>query len=194
MVDVHSHILPFVDDGSTSEEISLNLVEKFVNMGVNKFIFTPHYRKDEYEPSVSELKLVFDNFSNKVYSKFPSVKCYLGEEVFCDHNIYDLLKNEKVLTYNGGKHVLLEFNYTAFTDIADYVYNLSCLGYTPIVAHLERYEYLKKIESIYEIKQSGGLIQINASSLFDNNYKKKTLEIIEKSCKDMRKLNKTFID
>jgi protein-tyrosine phosphatase len=102
----------------------------------------------------------------------------LGEEIFCSFDIYNLLKQGEVLTINDTNAVLLEFNYTAPTDIADYCYNLKKMGYIPVIAHVERYEYLS-IDDVVYIKDNGGLIQINASSFFENKYKKKAIDYIK---------------
>ena len=184
MVDIHSHILPFVDDGCANIDQALSVISDYVLQGVDTFVFTPHYRKDEYEPSVELLKETFNDFAKTVNEKYPNVKCYLGEEIFCDYSIYDLLKNNKVLTLNGTDKVLLEFNYTAFTDIADYVYNLKYLGYVPVIAHIERYDYINDLEQILELKENGALIQVNASGLFEHAYKKKVLTLIKNGLVD----------
>lgn len=179
MIDVHSHILPFVDDGCKTLEESLTLLGEYVQQGVKTFFLTPHYRKDEYEPSVEELRRIFNDFEKVALEKFPNVKLYLGEEIFCDTNVYKLLKDGKVTTFDGTNKVLLEFNYTAFTDIADYAYNVMYAGYTPIIAHIERYEYLSRIDQIVEMKENGALIQVNAESLLDPVLRKRIFILIK---------------
>ena len=69
MIDLHSHILPFVDDGCQSLEESLTLLSDHVAQGVKTFILTPHYRKDEYELSPERLKSVFNDFEKEVLKK-----------------------------------------------------------------------------------------------------------------------------
>lgn len=187
MIDVHTHILPFVDDGSSDVESSLDMVNECYLSGVKEFVFTPHYRIDEYETSVEEIKRVYNEFKAILSEKFADVKTYLGQEIFCDGKIYELLNEGKVLTINGGKHVLLEFNYTAETDIADYVYNLSNMGYVPIVAHVERYEYLTDIRQIAELKENGALIQVNSSSVTGKEskpFKRKVKNLIKNGLVD----------
>ncbi len=187
MIDIHTHILPFVDDGSQSVNNSIEIMKVCYLKGVREFIFTPHYRKDEYEPDVQTLLKTYSEFTKEVERNFEDVKTYLGEEVFCDGKIYDLLKSGKVLTINNTKAVLLEFNYTAPTDIADYVYNIKSLGYLPIVAHVERYEYLNDESDFYEIKQSGALIQVNASSIVGKlckPYRKKVIKLLKNNLVD----------
>ena len=187
MFDVHNHLLPSVDDGSSNEKQSLEIIKQCINQGVTEFIFTPHFRKDEFEPSVDFLKTTYNKFLEIINDNFKGIKTHLWEEVFCDGNIYNHLKNGKIITLTSNKYVLLEFNYTAYTDIADYVYNLKSLGYNPVIAHVERYEYIKDESAVYELKQNGALIQVNASSLVDRNFKaerKKVLKLIKKGLVD----------
>ncbi len=171
MTDVHSHILPYVDDGSSSLEDSLSLVETLALQGVDKIFLTPHYKKGRFSPDVNEVKLQFEKFSNAVEERGLNVKLYLGEEVFCDDEIYDLIKNKQVLSLNNTNYMLIEFDYFNYCDISDYVYNLKTMGIIPIIAHIERYSYLD-VGTLLEAKRSGALIQVNASSVTGESGKK----------------------
>ena len=84
MTDVHTHVMPFVDDGSDSFENSLALVKLLESEGVDKIILTPHYKKGRYEPTPERLNEEFNNFSKQVSDSGAKVELYLGEEVFCD--------------------------------------------------------------------------------------------------------------
>ena len=164
MVDVHSHILPFVDDGSKSIEDSLKILELEALNDVKSVILTPHYKHNIYDTPFEELKKTYETFKDAIQEKGIPVKVYLGQEVYCTNRIYELLKEGKVSTINGTKCILLEFNYYDEQDIADYVFNLKMLGYTPIIAHVERYIYLDW-HNLFDLKQLGALIQVNASSI-----------------------------
>lgn len=187
MIDIHTHILPFLDDGSKSIENSLEIIKVCYDKNVREFVFTPHYRQNEYQPTPDVVKKTFEDFSKIVKEKFSDVKTNIGQEVFCDGKIYDRLKNGEIITLNGNNAVLLEFNYTAATDIEDYVYNVSSLGYLPIIAHVERYEYIKKPIQVKKLKENGALIQVNASSLVGKNakfYKKKVMALLKEGLVD----------
>ena len=178
MIDVHSHIQPFVDDGAKTIEESLTLLGDHVAQGVKTFILTPHYRKDEYEPAPEYLKSVFNDFEKVALEKYPDIKLYLGEEIFFTPNVYELLKEGKVITFGNTNKVLLEFNYTAFTDIADHAYNVMYAGYTPIIAHIERYEYINRLDQVVEMRENGALIQVNAESLLNPVLRKRIFILI----------------
>ncbi len=164
LVDVHSHILPFVDDGSDSFEKSVELIKNCVQDGVSKIILTPHYKRGVYQTEKDKLKLRFNDFCAEIKSRGIDVELYLGQEIFCDNSIYELIKNKEVLTINNTQYVLLEFDYFNTTDILDYAYNVSQMGYVPVIAHIERYRYLDA-DTLIDLHQMGALIQINASSV-----------------------------
>ncbi len=163
MIDIHSHILPFVDDGSESVETSLGLLKKAEDTGVTDIILTPHY-KFSYKKSPEEIKAVFLELENKKKEANIGVNLYLGNEIHYSKNTRKILSENGVLTLNGTKYVLIEFDYFNQSDITEAVYGLIRDGFVPIVAHVERYAYVS-IADILEIKEMGGLIQVNAGSL-----------------------------
>ena len=134
MIDIHSHILPFVDDGSQSIECSLDLIKKAVAEGITDIVLTPHYRL-RYTCSPKELLLAFDNLKNAVAENNIDINLFLGQEIFYTREVKELLKENKLLTMNGKKYVLIEFPFDTFYDISEAVYVLSNAGYKPIVAH-----------------------------------------------------------
>ena len=170
MVDVHSHILPFVDDGSDSVEESLQLVKKLTEQGATKIYLTPHYKAGSFEKSTEEIKERFNEFNKLVKDSNVNVELFLGQEIYCSREIFKLLEEGKLLTLNGTKYILIEFDCINYNDISDYVYNLKAFGYTPIIAHVERYTYLDA-ETLIELKNQGALIQVNASSIASKKHK-----------------------
>lgn len=163
MIDIHSHLLPFADDGSNSEVISLELLNEFCRQGVTDIILTPHYRKS-FCREKTDLIEKFNGFKCSVERSDIPVKIYLGQEIFYNEKVQKLLADGCVLSLNNSKYVLLEFNYNDYSDIADIVYEVGLKGYKPIIAHIERYTYIT-VEDVYNIKEHGGYIQINASSI-----------------------------
>ncbi len=186
MFDIHSHILPFVDDGSSSVESSIALIKEEMANGVTDIILTPHFKKGIYEYGTEELKQEFEKFKEEVQNQGLKVNLYLGQEVYCDRDIYNRIKNGSVLTLSNTPYILLEFDYFTETDIADYVYNVSMLGYKPIIAHIERYSYLDW-NTIFDLKRMGALIQVNAFSItgdYGRNFQKKVIKAIKKGLID----------
>ena len=171
MVDVHTHILPFVDDGSDSVEKSIDLVKNSVKNGVSQIILTPHYKCGIYENEIDELLEKFNSFVSEIKNREIDVELYLGEEVFCDNRIYKLLEQKKVLTINNTNYLLIEFDYFNYSDILDYAYNIMQMGYIPVIAHIERYRYLDA-NTLIELHTLGAKIQINAPSVIGDHGKK----------------------
>lgn len=196
MIDIHTHILPAVDDGSKSIESSLAMLKDLSASGVTDAILTPHYR-GKY---VADKETIIKEFAKfKEIAKDIDINLYLGREIYCNRESLNLLTEGKLLTLNGTKYVLLEFHYYNRSDIVEAVYTAKTRGFIPIVAHIERYEYLdfKNLDDIFEIKSLGGLIQVNASSLSkkgDKTYNKRVkrllkfdlVDFIASDCHDFR--------
>ncbi len=177
MIDIHSHLLPLVDDGSESVETSLALLKYAEGTGVTDIILTPHF-KTPYKKTPQELKEIFLEFNKRKDLENINVNLYLGNEVHYSKNTRKTLRENGALSLNGTNYVLIEFDYFNQTDVTEAVYGLIRDGYTPIVAHVERYSYVT-LNDIIEIKEMGGLIQINASSLV-GEVKGRTKKLIKK--------------
>lgn len=162
MIDIHSHVIPFVDDGSKSMESSLSMIKTAEKCGVTDIICTPHYRRSMFETPKDK---ILENFERLKAANETSVKLHIGQEIAYDPKIFDKLKNGEILTYCGTDHILLEFSYTDFVDISGIVFESKLHGYKPVIAHIERYEYLS-LEDVEELHNGGALIQVNADSLF----------------------------
>ncbi len=165
--DIHSHIIPFVDDGTSNYEDAVRMLKEETKNNVDKIILTPHYHKSVFETSQGIIKFEFENLKKKINEENLNIKLYLGQEIYVSKriNIIDKLENNEVLTMNGTKYILVEFSTKDEYDVCELVYTLGLRGYIPIIAHIERYPYLRELETIEEIKRLGGLLQINASSL-----------------------------
>lgn len=176
MTDIHTHILPEVDDGSISLEQSLSMLGELYAQGVTEVILTPHYR-NEYVLSPEQLKTAFCEFKGRVFEAGIPVGLYLGQEIYIGRDYKKILSEKKVLTINGTNYILIEFDFTRETDIAEIVYELKSMGYIPIVAHFERYTYVD-VSVAKEIKELGGLIQINADSIV-GKYKRRYSRLVK---------------
>ena len=181
LTDIHSHILPEIDDGSESLEKSLAMITEEISQGVKNIFCTPHYRI-HYTKEKEETKRIFNEFNEKVKEKNLPVNLYLGQEIAVNENTLSMLKSGRLLTLDDGKYVLLEFCLTKkTTDVSETVHEFVVEGFKPIVAHIERYPYLT-LDDAYDVKRGGGLIQINADAalevgkIFGGAYIKKLIE------------------
>ena len=177
MLDIHTHILPNVDDGSKSLEESIELLRSEVNNGVTIVILTPH--QNARIKTKNELIKRFLEFKKEI----DFIDLYLGSEIYYYDDLIADLVNDRVLTINNSKYVLVEFSTRTETNIADIVYEIVLKGFKPIIAHIERYPYLT-LENYLAIKNNGGLIQINASSYEDKYFKKKTKILLKNKLVD----------
>ena len=170
MIDMHSHIIPNVDDGSKSIEASINMLLEEIKFGVTDVICTPHYRRHMFETLAKDVNLSFFNLQEEIKKRDLPINIYLGQEIFI-HSLngfkrtLDMLDNNEIFTFGNTKYILIEFSYTEDIDITEAVYMACVRGYKPIIAHIERYKYIDSIDKVVDIIESGALIQINASSI-----------------------------
>ena len=166
MIDIHTHIIPCVDDGSPNLETSIDMIKHEIAIGVDTIICTPHHIFKRYEKSVEEIKSQFELLKKEVEKQNLPVKLYLGQEICYTHreDIIKMLKEGKLLTLNNTNRILLEFSFTREPeDVLDVIYNFSVNGYEIIIAHIERYEWMT-LEKVKDLRKEGALIQINSNS------------------------------
>ena len=166
-VDIHSHLLPGIDDGSQTLKESLRLIKQLHLLGYTKLVTTPHIISDFY-PNNREIiteKLIIVQEALKVEEI--DITLEAGAEYYLDMNFLNLIEDGNLLTFD--KHyVLFETDYMSKPMILkEVIRNLLHKGYIPVLAHPERYTYLyNDIESYKQLKALGVLFQINAKSLY----------------------------
>jgi len=175
MIDIHSHILPGVDDGSQKIELSLEMIKKEVLDGVKAVILTPHVQSHVTKASHEERKAAFENLVAEVKKQGLEIELYLGAEILYKSHIQP---DYSQMSLAGSKYLLVEFSPTIETPIEEVVYDLSHSGFIPIVAHVERYGYLK-FEDYFKIKRAGGLLQVNADAAIGFDKKKRDKLILQ---------------
>ena len=167
MIDIHTHVIPFVDDGSKSLEDSISMIKHEIEIGVDTIIATPHHIFHRYECSVEEIKKNFELLKEEVKKQNLNIKLLLGQEIYYSsrEDIIGLLQEGKLLTLNNTNKVLLEFSFTREPeDLTDIVYNFSIKGYDLIIAHVERYEWIT-LDKVLMLKKEGALIQVNSDAI-----------------------------
>lgn len=167
MIDIHTHVIPNVDDGSPNLETSLEMIKHEISIGVDTIYCTPHHIYHRYEKSIAEIKANFQLLKEAVEKENLPVKLYLGQEICYTHreDILGMLKAGKLLALNNTNRVLLEFSFTREPeDLLDIIYNFSVNGYEVIVAHVERYEWMT-YEKVEALISEGAKIQINSNAV-----------------------------
>lgn len=169
MKDIHSHILPGIDDGSISVENSLNLIKHLSSIGTTDLVLTPHYIYDtKFICDNTKKTELFENLKSLVKENNININLYLGNEIFINDNIIDLLNDNKITTINNTKYLLVEFPlYEDEVKYLDIIDTLQSKGYKIILAHPERYYFVQKDYTLLEeYIEKGVLLQGNATSLY----------------------------
>lgn len=170
MIDIHTHILPGVDDGANNIVESINIIKLQVIEGVTDIVLTPHYNKGNYLASKADVIQAYDELKYEVKKQDINIKLHLGQEIMVASNIFDIIYNKEILTMANSRYLLLELDRGNLNDIDSLIYEIKLLGYIPILAHLENYTKLYKKKSLIdEIIKEGVLIQVNAESIIDKN-------------------------
>lgn len=165
--DIHTHILPGVDDGASSIEESLKMLEIAVKEGTQRVILTPHYIPGNKKYEKKNVEEIFENFKRTVKEHQIPIELELGNELYYRDGIIEALQSGAARTMAGTQYVLVEFGVKRDYD---YIYQslkrLQEYGYRPILAHVERYDCLhKKKDLIEELIKTGFYIQMNTEEL-----------------------------
>lgn len=177
-VDIHSHLLPGIDDGARDIETSLELIRGMKELGYTKLVTTPHIMWDMYRntPTIIQEKLAL--VRNAVKDEGIEIEIHAAAEYFLDEHVEELLdRKEPLLTISDNK-VLTEFSMAfASLNIKDLLFKMQMQGYQPVIAHPERYIYLQRNKEFYtELKDIGCLFQLNLLSL-NGHYGKSVMEL-----------------
>ncbi len=166
-VDIHSHLLPGIDDGSKNMDESVQLIRAMMQLGFRKLITTPHIMWEMYKntPEIINEKLAL--LRKRLKEENIDIEIHAAAEYFLDDHVEGLLqRNEKLLTIKDN-WVLSEFSLaSAPHGLKDILFEMQMQGYQPVIAHPERYLYLEGNKNFYEeLKDIGCLFQLNILSL-----------------------------
>ncbi len=169
MVDIHSHILPGVDDGADVITEALDMARLAVSGGTKAMVVTPHCNIPHMFENYAgeELSGKFNDFKNAIAKAGIPLRVYQGAEVFVTDDIIQLISKGKLNTINNGRYMLVEF---AFGEHPGYMEEIlgriMTEGIVPVVAHPERYyATFDYPEMIYNWVRMGCRIQVNKGSL-----------------------------
>ena len=169
MIDIHSHILFGIDDGSKNIETSIEILKDAVDNGVTDIILTPHYIEDsDYSCNNIDKEEVFDILKQRVKAENININLYLGNEIFINDNISKYIEEKEIAPLNYSKYILVELPMGRMSNNTKNIFfELIREGYTVILAHPERYRYMQKDDKkLEELLDMGILLQGNYRSLF----------------------------
>ena len=161
MIDIHSHLLPAVDDGSPSIEVSVEVLKRFAEQGVERLVCTPHLKASQVD--VVPHEAYAERFAELVAAAPARPALVRGWEIMLDIPGADL--RSRLLTLGGSSAVLIEFPHTGVpTGATQELYRLRTLGLVPVLAHPERY-FGCTLDLVREWRQLGVVIQVDGLAL-----------------------------
>lgn len=180
MIDVHTHIIPNIDDGSKSVEETFKLIQEAEEAGFTDIILTPHYITNYYETPGSEVKFWTESLQNIINQKGIEIKLHSGMEIYIFEELGELLRNGQIITLANSNYVLIEFPMnTTMRNVEQILFIVRNMGYKVIIAHPERYKCIQdNTEYAMQLVEEGCLLQANYGSIVDIYGKeaKKTLK------------------
>ena len=166
-VDMHSHILPGIDDGSESLERSLELVQAMKDFGYRKLIMTPHIMSDFYKNTPEIIREKLGLLREAVQQAGIEIELGCAAEYYLDEGFLEKLEhNEELLTF-GDKYLLFETSFlNEPLNLREAIFMMRSKGYKPVLAHPERYTYFYgKFDALASLREQGVLFQPNLNSL-----------------------------
>lgn len=168
MIDIHCHILPDFDDGASSMDESLEMARMALLSGVTELIATPHFRgESEHLDQLEEIDRRYQELADAVKKWKIPVKLHKGAEVLCTQQTQELAKAGKLPTLGNTKYVLTEFYFDETFGFMDQCLTaISIAGYTPVIAHPERYNAIQRDPvRVQRWTEWGFVLQLNKGSL-----------------------------
>ncbi len=164
--DIHSHLLPGIDDGSPDAETSVRYIQQMHELGYEKFICTPHVFKEVYPNTPQTIGSALSSLRAELGKTSVNVELSAAAEYMLDPDFQQLSEEADLLCLKN-KYVLVEMSYQVETkNIAQYIFDLNVKGYKPVLAHPERYLYYhNNFQQYRRLKERGCLMQLNMLSL-----------------------------
>jgi protein-tyrosine phosphatase len=181
--DMHSHIIPGIDDGAQNIKDSLLLAKKFKALGYKKLIATPHIMADYFRNTPDTINRALDTLRKGLQEIELDLEVDAAAEYYLDETLEKKIRQKEVLTF-GENYLLFELSYiNAPQNLIDFIKMMQDAGYKPVLAHPERYPYYYgSFESYHQIRETGCLLQMNSIALtgyYGSGAKKVAEEMVE---------------
>lgn len=167
MFDLHSHILPGLDDGAKTLEESMAMLHAAASDGIKGMAATPHAKDVREAGALPRVREHVDTLNRLAKDAGLNLKVYVGMENHLTADLPELLAAGKAFSYNGGPFVLVELPFDSLPDYADDVLaRLQGQGLTPVIAHPERQTDIMKDPGIMgELAERGTLGQVTSTCI-----------------------------
>lgn len=165
-VDMHSHFIPGVDDGSPNLEVSLQLIGEMAAMGYKKLITTPHIMVDYYPNVKADLKARAEALRHELKAAGVDIALEISAEYYADNHFMELIERDELMPF-GDNYILFEVSFSQAPDnLNNTIFELQHRGYKPILAHPERYPYwVGNMKRMQDFLDRDVLLQLNINSL-----------------------------
>jgi protein-tyrosine phosphatase len=181
-IDIHSHLLPNIDDGAKNMEQTQSLISNLRNLGFSKIITTPHIITHYYNNTFESVKETYKNTSTALWTENQTFPFLAAAEYMMDISFYNLLLEKKPLLTLKDNFVLVEMSYLRPPEqLYEFIFELQIAGYKPILAHPERYNtYHLNLSEYEKLKKAGCLFQLNLLSTvgYYGNFVSKTADYL----------------
>lgn len=167
LIDLHCHILPYVDDGATNMDEAIALLQLEAEQGITDICLTPHLRSDMFRTTDEKVKEMFARLRDAAAEEQIPVKLYLSREYYYDDSFLKRMDAGQMITIANSGTILTEFSYHSSEEtLLTASRRIREAGYSPLFAHVERYEAVHhNPELIPELIDMGTMIQVNSSSI-----------------------------
>lgn len=164
-IDIHSHLLPRIDDGAESINDTIKLISELEKIGFSKFITTPHVIKDIWENSLTDINHKYNSTITELKKQNIITSLNIAAEYMLDDSFMKLFQNEKLLVLKEN-YVLVEMSYiNPPLNLYTILFELQIAGYKPILAHPERYDFYHfSFDEYKKLRKVGCLFQLNLLS------------------------------
>jgi len=182
--DIHSHFIPGIDDGCKKMEESLQLMKRMSEIGFKKIVCTPHIQEEYYRNNRETIMPVFDELVEKAHREIPGIELFAAGEYLLDDG-FPARITEGLLSFGKNKYVLVELSYfNPHPKYKNYLQDLLMKGYSPVMAHPERYGYwLDDDNAFIEMHDAGVELQVNIPSVcgyYGPEIRKRAFDLISK--------------
>jgi protein-tyrosine phosphatase len=165
LTDMHSHLIPGIDDGVRTKEESFSVIDHLIGLGYQKIITTPHIMSDYFGNTYESVSAAYANFLEIVREAGYTFPFECAAEYYLDDNFYSLITTKKKILTFGDRYFLFETNVISEPlHLKEFIFSATSQGYKPILAHPERYQYMT-LEKAEDLRHRGVLLQINMLSL-----------------------------
>jgi len=164
--DIHSHLIPGIDDGAKTMDESIEMIEAFIELGYTKLITTPHIMSHRFPNTRTILEEGLVELKKELKKRHLDIEIEIASEYYLDETVMELVEQRDILTF-GENYMLFEMSYVQpLHHLEEMIFEIKVAGYTPVLAHPERYVYMHAdFDKYRRLKEKGVLFQLNIPSL-----------------------------